>query len=240
MVEFITIARCDASTDMVDSYYWICKALNESPTNTREYSLELSCAWWRFHLMVYLSKRAYLYVLICAASNIVWNQEQICLQLCLWLCKGGPLHLHHPLKSWYFSHSWYFSCIFFCTVTLLIGYHCIPWWQSTHYGNNITIGIIIYLHYTALLRTTLLLVSCDYVVVLCTLWTSLLLVFREDGTDLPLCCLHSSATCITHIWRGYSSLHTSQLCYLYYAAIVHIFLCFVLISYCSLCTYLVC
>ena len=45
MVNFTTIARYGASTDMVDYYYWIYKALNGTPTGMVESYLNLSCAW---------------------------------------------------------------------------------------------------------------------------------------------------------------------------------------------------
>ena len=112
MVDFIKIAQYSASTDMVDSYYWICKALSGVPSNTMDSSSKISCTWYRYHLMVVLSKRACLYVLMCAAYNLVWTQEKICLRiclrLCLQLCWGGPIHLHHPLYSHQNSHSWCF------------------------------------------------------------------------------------------------------------------------------------
>ena len=125
--------------------------------------------------MVDLSKRACLYVLMCAAYNLVWTQEKICLriclQLCLQLCWGGPLHLHHPLyshqnsHSWCFFHSWDFYRHFFYTVTSLIGYHCILWYSSNPVqscageldGSGVTIGCVLSIHSALLLLITLLL-----------------------------------------------------------------------------------
>ena len=162
--------------------------------------------------MVDLSKCACLYILTCTAWTIVWNQELICLWLCLQLFWGGPLHLHHPLHYWDFSHSWDFSRHFFYTVTFLIGYHCINWYQSTPvhscagwiYGADVTIGIFIYLHSKLFLQTNLLLVSCGDLKVTCALYTSLILVFHGDGTYLPLCILNNSATCIPQRWHIFS------------------------------------
>ena len=196
--------------------------------------------------MVELSKCVCLYVFMCDACTLVWNQEKICLWLCLRLIWGDTLRLHHNSHSWDFSHSWDLSCHCFYTVTSLIGYHCIPWsWLTPVHSidvqldsTNVTIRIILYLHYMPFLLITLLLVSHSDVAVPCALCTSLLLVFCGNGTDLPLCCLHNSDTCILQIWCVSSSVHPSQLCYLYYAVIAYIFLWFTHISYCYLCTYL--
>ena len=188
--------------------------------------------------MADLSKRACLYVLMYAACNLVYTQEQICLWLCLQYSQGGPLHLHHPLHTWDFYQSWYLFCHCFYTMTLMIGYHCIHWsWLTPVYsfsgqinGTGVTIGVVLYLCSVLFLQTTLLLVSCGNAAVPCNLYTSLILVFHGDGGDLTLCCLHYSATCILQRWRGSSSVHPAQLCYLYSVLMVQIFFCFTHIS----------
>ena len=155
--------------------------------------------------MVYLYKRDCLYVLMCSAWTLVWTREQICLQIYLWLLRGGPLHLHHPSKShqmfysWDFSHLWDFSRHYFYTVTSLIVYPCTPCYQLTPLQScsswlddaNVTIRIALYLHSALLSRITLLLVSRGNVAVTYALCNSILLVFRGDGADIPLCILHN-------------------------------------------------
>ena len=174
--------------------------------------------------MVNWSKRACLYVLMCAACPFVWTQEQICIQLCLrlclWLClwlrRGGPLRMHHPSHSHKTPHSWHFSHHWFYTVASLIGYHCIRCSQSTAVqscaglliGANVTIRFVLYLHSASFLQITLLLVTpqrcCS------SLWF-----------------VHFSATCIPWQWRGSSSVHPAQHWYLYSATMARILLCFV-------------
>ena len=204
--------------------------------------------------MVELSKLACLYVLMCYAWTLVWTLEQICLRLCIQIRRCGPIHLYHPLHShqtlhsWDFYHSWDFSCHCFYTVTFLIGYHCIPWYWSTPlhpcddwlYDADFTSSIVLYLHSASFYQITVLLVSRGDVTVTCDLCNYLQLLFHIDGMDLPLRFLQNSDTCIPRRWHISSSVHPAKLCYLYSAAMVHIFMWFARMSYCASCTSLMC
>ena len=144
--------------------------------------------------------------------------RKICLQLFLRLRRGGSLHLHNPLQSrqnfhsWDFSHSWYFSCYCLYTVTFLIGYQCILWYWSTHVhlcagllgGVNIKISIVLYLNSASFFWITIILVTVGDLAVSCALCNYLLLLFCDDGTDLPLFFLQNSDTCILRQWCGSS------------------------------------
>ena len=174
-----------------------------------------------------------------SACTLVCNQEQICLQLCLQILRGGPLLLHHPLHShqtshpWYFSHSCGFSYHCFYTVTFLVGYHCTPWSPSTPVhscagwleGADVAIGPVLYIYFAPFLWITLLLLSCGNSMVSCALCTSLLLVFRGDGAGLPLCFLHKSASCIPRRCHRSSAVNPAQLDHFYSAAMARIFFC---------------
>ena len=117
--------------------------------------------------------------------------------------------MHHPLNSWDFSHSCELSRHCFYTVTSLVGYHCINWYQSTSvqscagriYGADVNIGISLYLHSALFFQITVLLVYIGDFKVTCALYTSLIILFHRYGTYLPLSILNNSATCIPQRWR---------------------------------------
>ena len=197
--------------------------------------------------MVDLSKRACLYVLMCAAFTLVWTQEQICLWICLWIRLVGPPHLYHPLHSWDFSHSWDFYCHCFYNVTSLIGYHY----------------LLVSINSFSLVCWLNLWYWCyDWV---SSLSSFCVVIVNQSTNCIPRrCCgslwfVHFSSTWFPYRWREFFSVIPEPLCYLYSAAMAKIFLCaswtimlllfrgdgvyflwFLHISYCASCTSLLC